>query len=191
MVQEDNNLSIILFRESRQYNEKLASLLEKGRNPSNLHGTYFLDDDSIECYIDNIAVSKYGSVVRENEDLIKFADSGIVGSEFARKLEDHIDKELNYRIKKNIDLIVVHELTHRLSGYPHPKSFYKLLESELSRARQAGSGDNTENKDVFVNDFDNPEAKKLLSARGIQSYTTRDFDRAIKRAVSWYSDSYL
>ncbi|EFD92663.1 MAG: hypothetical protein BJBARM5_0621 [Candidatus Parvarchaeum acidophilus ARMAN-5] len=171
MVKEDYSLSIMLFKDSKDYEKTIKLGVMSGRDPTRLLGKNI--DGQIECYIDNIVISTYNHMIKENKN---FEDS---------------DKELDYRIKKDLDEVVIHELTHRITEKSHPSKAknLSLLASIIQECIDKGNRSNISS--ISKRGYDNQYAKKLLFEKyNKETYTTEDFNNTIDKAISWYSDRY-
>ncbi len=185
MLAEDNKMEVMLFKETRDY-EKISNQLPYKNHSKTLLGRTYLADGHIEYYIDNIQKHRYKTIERENKDLIrlvkKYKDDAAITED---ELYASFDEEVYESMPRDIDIVVLHELTHRLSGYAHPKKYIKYMEWILG-------ADGPDRKPPYPPGHmmleDEELGKTFLNSRKIMTYTTKDFNDVLEKAIDWYHD---
>lgn len=186
MFVEGNDLDIILFSEAKNYKKYVESMLTQDRKPRYLFGAFSTKDNRMECYIDNIAISRYDNLVKRNGELIDFMVRSDNPS-LKENLDKYIDSEMFDSISREIDKTVLHELTHKFSGYQHPSIFRKLVEKERENHLQNCENALLQQDLLTENNYDNEKTKEILLVLGLQTYTTKNFDAFIGKAIDWYN----
>ena len=165
---------------------KIEFLISNPNGSDNpLLGRYSSNYDKIEIFLGKIGRVCYKKIKKENNDLFNFLESSSNKKSNAldrNYFDDVIDEKLFDSTNDKITEVLLHELTHKFGNSHHPQDYKPgmvyFINSYISELYTKAIFSEMEK-----------EAKELLkNFYNIQSYTTNDFNRKIRKIIDYCND---